>query len=465
MALQRKTSTGNLILLDSGNLANNCCCCEYEVDPESEEFLFFDGDGEFDILTTLDTCGWTVSTSEDWITITSPPAGIGDGTVTFEVDDNVGVDDRAGTIIVRDGQGNIVAVFTINQGHFLVEPTMRATNNRKLVFNYDRDYTWPNRFYNPDGTLINGAIGEAPPTVEASTMVNDAPVVSPVSMPFDDFYAADLVYYDAGAGDPAGTRAAFLVNHIRTALNDDPALAKFLSNYPTFEGTTTMTRYDTVTLPLAPLATTVDYRDRLEDHILAIRKLEWTTDDSEFEAFPETDARYVESNNTMGNYPAARDVAVVVYAGMVPGEKEAWTDGVFISNGGPNVAFGAIVLGRVGAFMTAEGGSNFGTVSLTNPITMVPAFTQTWVKAQDIAGLVYFPPSFYDDPPINTWFKIADADTYTMTVEDVDSDVFAMFAASTAVPPYTRGWRFLQGPNPDANYPKMVWNPDWVYPI
>ncbi len=58
--------------------------CTYTISPTTQTVGFFGGDGTITITTSDQSCRWTAaSNNPDWLSITSPAAGTGNGTVTF----------------------------------------------------------------------------------------------------------------------------------------------------------------------------------------------------------------------------------------------------------------------------------------------------------------------------------------------------------------------------------------------
>lgn len=88
-------------------------------------------------LGTLPECGWLVSNTNDWISITSPTNGTGDGTVQFAVAANAGLASRTGVVFIA-GQ-----IFTITQSgitcsymlstNAATHPTAAGTNSFALL--------------------------------------------------------------------------------------------------------------------------------------------------------------------------------------------------------------------------------------------------------------------------------------------------------------------------------------------
>jgi hypothetical protein len=73
--------------------------CNVTLDPTEASFEPAGGSGSIAVTTSLESCEWSASTEDDWITITTA-SGTGDGTVDYEVAVWAGPDDRVGNITV-----------------------------------------------------------------------------------------------------------------------------------------------------------------------------------------------------------------------------------------------------------------------------------------------------------------------------------------------------------------------------
>ncbi len=72
--------------------------CTYSITPTSSTIGASGGSGSV-AVTTASNCGWTASSNDSWIGITSGASGTGNGTVTFSVSANAGTS-RTGTLKV-----------------------------------------------------------------------------------------------------------------------------------------------------------------------------------------------------------------------------------------------------------------------------------------------------------------------------------------------------------------------------
>lgn len=137
---------------------------------------------------------------------------------------------------------------------FLVEQTMRAIQDRRVTAGHTT-FSWPNLIFAADGTQLNGNTGIA---------------VSPY--PANNLYGPDLTYHDIFYGNPAGTRAAALVNSIISCCIGVVNLNDYV-NPDLIEGQTGVTLYTTSIFPAAASATRSNYRQKLNDCKTGIRKL------------------------------------------------------------------------------------------------------------------------------------------------------------------------------------------------
>ncbi len=88
--------------------------CAAQIAPNLQSFSASGGAGSVNV-TTNSACRWSVLTSAEWITITSPASGTGSDIVTYEVRENLTVSPRTSTIVIA-GQN-----FTVAQGDSLGE--------------------------------------------------------------------------------------------------------------------------------------------------------------------------------------------------------------------------------------------------------------------------------------------------------------------------------------------------------
>jgi uncharacterized repeat protein (TIGR01451 family) len=82
--------------------------CSYSIQPSTQDFPAGGGSGSFAIMTTPD-CDWSAASNSDWIAVTPPAKGIGNGSIPFQVSPNTGSTARMGSV----SAGGLL--FTINQ--------------------------------------------------------------------------------------------------------------------------------------------------------------------------------------------------------------------------------------------------------------------------------------------------------------------------------------------------------------
>ena len=110
LAVQPNTGierTGTVAIAGQTLTVNQAAGCAYALSSSGTSLTLNGGNGSFNI--TADSgCGWTVSSSSDWLTIYSNMTGSGSGTIFFLVQSNTGAA-RTGIILIA-GQ-----TFTVNQ--------------------------------------------------------------------------------------------------------------------------------------------------------------------------------------------------------------------------------------------------------------------------------------------------------------------------------------------------------------
>jgi uncharacterized protein (TIGR03437 family) len=81
--------------------------CTISANPESVTVASDGGTGIIEISGPA-ACGWTASKSADWLTLTGPVSGTGDGTVRYSVAPNPSIQTRNGLIIIANAQFRVV---------------------------------------------------------------------------------------------------------------------------------------------------------------------------------------------------------------------------------------------------------------------------------------------------------------------------------------------------------------------
>jgi (2Fe-2S) ferredoxin/subtilisin-like proprotein convertase family protein len=95
------------------DIQSSTSACVFTITPTVQAFSASGGNGSFEINTPTN-CGWTVSTGNPFITITSAPNGINNTVVSFTVAANTGAA-RTGLITITDG-GFTSRTFQVQQG-------------------------------------------------------------------------------------------------------------------------------------------------------------------------------------------------------------------------------------------------------------------------------------------------------------------------------------------------------------
>lgn len=99
--------------------------CNYALSAAGQTFGAGGGNGSV-AVTTLSNCAWTVSSSENWLTITSARTNTGSGAVGFTVAQNAGANSRSGVLsvagqsftVTQAGAGNPGGDLAVDDGTF-----------------------------------------------------------------------------------------------------------------------------------------------------------------------------------------------------------------------------------------------------------------------------------------------------------------------------------------------------------
>ena len=102
------TGTGIAVTNGQTTTAINFALCGFSLSQSGKLFGASGGEGSF-AVTSPGACNWAATSNAAWIEITSSPVGLGNGTVTYLVRDNLGGAPRTGTISVAN------QTFTITQ--------------------------------------------------------------------------------------------------------------------------------------------------------------------------------------------------------------------------------------------------------------------------------------------------------------------------------------------------------------
>lgn len=401
-----------------------------------------DGDsGNFEVITYAG-CGWEAISQETWITITSGSTGLSTGTIVFDIDPNKTGLERTGLIKIFSGSASVlgppgtligqVKVIEPDCAAILLEPAMRAAQERRARINLAPTVTYPNRRFDENG-LIAGP-GEAPPT-QAGTdfyLTNG----NSYSMPPNYFYYYDLINYDAFFGDPFGTRGAALVNEIRNNINDNVLLNKYLDLGAPLIGSTSITFYNTGTLPVPAAATAADYEDRLIDLRDAIRLLKIRPEDTVPIATPTGNRKKVSSfSDSDAN---AKACALANYPSVAYGNNDDYVTGggnpcVFSGSSGSTNDLNGMLSANL-SVTNASIGTGFKAMEDTFVVSkyvsilnsdIVGRFNSNTGNAVD-----YFAPTAFGSPARLTYVLFASGVTsFQFTPTQVEQDIAASMAA------------------------------------
>ncbi|CAM2005342.1 BACON domain-containing protein [Acanthopleuribacter pedis] len=148
--------------------------CTYSLSSSSLSLDDQGGNGSVNVSTNVQTCSWTASTQDAWITITSGLSGTGDGTVAFTVAVNTGAT-RSGTIQIAD------QTFTVNQTGAACSYTLSAssasfadtggTGSFNITTNL-QDCAWSAVTQDPWISITGGAAGTGNGSVSFSVSPN-----------------------------------------------------------------------------------------------------------------------------------------------------------------------------------------------------------------------------------------------------------------------------------------------------
>jgi len=132
---------------------------------------------------------------------------------------------------------------------------MRAIQDRRVTAGHTA-YSWPNLIFDASGAKLNGNTG-----------------IAVSSYPANNLYAPDLTFHDLTYGNPIGTRAAALVNAIIDCCRDTVGFNDWVNTSAGIEGQSSVDTYTASIFPSASSATRANYRQKLDDCKVGIRKL------------------------------------------------------------------------------------------------------------------------------------------------------------------------------------------------
>ncbi len=119
--------------------------CTYSISPTNQSFEDIDDSGNVSVTSPGD-CGWTATSNDDWITVTSGDSGIGSGTVGYSVAANPDASSRTGTITIAG------ETFTVIKDGIDVEAPVSSNGTPPSI-----DYQWALSVN--DGSIIPGDDG------------------------------------------------------------------------------------------------------------------------------------------------------------------------------------------------------------------------------------------------------------------------------------------------------------------
>ncbi|MGH9827083.1 MAG: BACON domain-containing protein, partial [Blastocatellia bacterium] len=94
--------------------------CGFSLSPTSRSIPSSGGTGSISVTAGL-SCGWTATTTESWITVTSGGNGVGAGTVNYSVTQNLDLSQRTGAIQIGSAAFTITQAANSSGGGQLVE--------------------------------------------------------------------------------------------------------------------------------------------------------------------------------------------------------------------------------------------------------------------------------------------------------------------------------------------------------
>lgn len=397
--------------------------------------------GNFEVITYAG-CGWEAIPQDPWITITSGSTGLSTGTIVFDIAPNKTGLERTGYIFVHSTSASVlgpagqlvgkVSVIEPDCAATLIEPAMRAAQERRARTNIAPTVVYPNRRFDENG-LIAGA-GEAPPTEAGANfyLTNG----NSYSMPPNYFYYYDLINYDAFFAQPFGTRGAQLVNEIRTNINSNLVLNEYENQSIPLIGSLSLTVYNTVSLPVPAVATAADYEDRLIDLRNAIRLLIITFETADAIPVPTTNRKRITSvslSDADAKACALANYAAVAYAtrddygtaGADPCVFQA-TDGSTTNVNGMQ----ALSVSANECFISTGFKLMTNALNIPNYISILDSNIIGRFDSSNATAVAYFAPTSFGSPARLIYALIAAGVTaYTMTPAQVEADISAAVAA------------------------------------
>lgn len=78
--------------------------CGYSISPSTRTHGFGSTSGWVSVTAASSNCVWSIVNTNDWITITSPTNGAGNGLVSYTVNANFGIMMRTGVVVIAENQ-------------------------------------------------------------------------------------------------------------------------------------------------------------------------------------------------------------------------------------------------------------------------------------------------------------------------------------------------------------------------
>lgn len=202
---KKPARSGTIKVADQTFTVNQASGCGFALSG-SHQFGESGGNGSVDV-TTATGCAWTANTSSPFIHITTGASGIGSGSVTFTVDQNLG-GPRTDTITIA-GQS-----FTINQDAIkcFIPPSAKRKpfdavgGDGTVLFDLSPDCSYSATTTSAFLTLTSGTIGSGPGTVAFTIDANAdadprAAVITIKAQSLDSTFTSTVVITELGTTD------------------------------------------------------------------------------------------------------------------------------------------------------------------------------------------------------------------------------------------------------------------------
>ena len=107
--------------------------CQYSLSLSSQSFKSSGGTGSV-IVTAGSECGWTASSNADWLDISSPGNGKGQGLINYSVSANTAASSRSGTLNIG---GQSLIVMQTGTGPVILQASARGKKLFIIGENFD----------------------------------------------------------------------------------------------------------------------------------------------------------------------------------------------------------------------------------------------------------------------------------------------------------------------------------------